>query len=93
MSDWIKSLQENPQPTIIAVLAVSALAAFYLMKHFEAMIDPYRDKLREGIIQDRQPSILYSFLSSIEKEQSEKYFNLKTHLLKIDGPPTQVCVN
>ena len=29
----------------------------------------------------------------ITKEKSEKYFNMRTHLLKIDGAPTQVCVN
>ena len=29
----------------------------------------------------------------IEKEKSEKYFNLKTNLLKVDGAPTDRCVN
>ena len=77
----------------IVVLAVSAVAAYFLMGHYEKMIDPMRNKLREAINQHKQPSILYCFLMGIEKEKSEKYFNLKTHLLKIDGAPTNVCVN
>ena len=42
----------------------------------------------------KQPSILYSFLRRIKKEDSEKYFNLCTHLLNVtSGPPLNVCVN
>ena len=75
------------------IFAVSAVAAFFLMRHYEAMIDPHRIKLRAALNQHHKPSVLYNFLMGIEKEKSEKYFNLKTHLLKVDGAPTQVCVN
>ena len=92
--EWIRSVEEDPSKVAIFIVAVSAVAAYFMMSYYERQCDPLRDEFAEAVKQYKKPSQLYKFLMSIEKEKSEKYFNLRTHLLNVkDGPPANVCVN
>ena len=47
----IKGLTNDPSKMTIAIIAVSAVAAFFLMRHYQNQIDPYKNKLKEAIMQ------------------------------------------
>ena len=91
--DFFNSVFEDSNKMTIAILAVGALASFFLMRHYASQCDPIRDDLKNALLQYKKPSVFYRFLMTLEKEQSEKYYNMKVHLLKIDGAPTNVCTN
>lgn len=78
---------------MIYILVFSAVVSFALMMYYESKSDPLKKELTEAIKQHQQPSLFYQFLMRITPEVSEKYNNVKRHLLNIEtGPPTNVCV-
>ena len=92
--EFFRGVYEDPTKFTVAILTLSAITSFLLMRHYQKMCDPIRDELKNALLtHNQQPSVLNSFLMSIDKEKSEKYYNMKVHLLKHDGAPTNVCVN
>ena len=49
MSDWVQGVYEDPTKLTIAILAVSAVASFFLYRHFENMIDPLKNEMTEAL--------------------------------------------
>mgnify|MGYP001092651172 CR=1 FL=1 len=48
--DFVKGVYEDSTKMTIVILAVSAVASFFLMKHYERMCDPIRDDLKKALL-------------------------------------------
>lgn len=51
--DFFNSVFEDSNKMTIAILAVSAVASFLLMRHYASQCDPIRDDLRKALMQHK----------------------------------------